>query len=151
VVVSAVRADLGQTRSEIENHWGKPIPCPVGNSEPGTEKLCYHRPSHPCDIIEVTYLEGISQRERYGRYTSARLDREDDSAVLSEKDFNAILTANAAGRRWNAVSIAGVPYWFLDGHDMSAPAVAIARTDRGGRQFPVNVQTYAMGVKMAII
>jgi hypothetical protein len=152
VAASSAEANLGQTRAQIEAQYGKPVQCLIRTPPAGTEMVCYHRPGFPRDTVEVTYFDGISQRERYTRFTSETLEKEDHESRITQKEIDAILKANSAGRHWNAVTIAGVKYWFLNAKDMHrAPASAVVQDDSKDTCFPITVQTYAMGVRMGII
>jgi hypothetical protein len=152
VAASSAEANLGQTRSQIEAQYGKPVQCLIRTPPAGTEMVCYHRPGFPRDSVEVTYLDGISQRERYTRFTSATLEKEDDESRITQKDIDVILKANSAGRNWNSVIVAGVKFWFLNAKDIHrAPASSVVQDDGKVTYFPMTVQTYAMGVHLGQI
>lgn len=156
---TTARANLGETPAQIKARWGDPIKWPRKSIYSGTEMIAYRRPGFPNDAIEVTYLNGTSQLERYYHFTSSKLDTRDDHAAMSENELHAILNANSAGRTWRPYSYQPIPEsrkWLL-GSDKTTDSpygdlhTALAYLDAnvfsdGRPGYPIVIYTHTMAV-----
>ena len=105
---TTLRANLGDTQTEIHKHYGKPISIPVSmTNQDLTETFVYKQ-----FVIEVTFIGGQCQRENY---------KKKNKGGFTEQEIQALLDSNANGHTWSLMNDTDkVKIWVQDSKEAFA-------------------------------